>query len=418
MDPLKPIRKDLHNFLRKQIDKAAPDFQKGGKMHKLWSVFDGNETFMFKPNHVTHGGTHIKDGIDLKRTMFFVVLALIPCLLHGIMNVGHQHYAALNMYPGLGEGIIPKLLYGMWKVLPIVVVSYVVGLGIEFAIAQIKQHPISEGFLVSGMLIPLVMPPDIPLWMVAGATVFAVIIGKEAFGGTGMNIVNVALTARVFIFFAHPTAISGDAVWIAGQPEAEFLAGVDGITGATPLGIAATAISDAGATGLAAIQQAGYSFTDMFLGFMPGSIGETNKLVIALSGAFLIWTGIASWRIMVSVLVSALLMGYGLNLIYESFDGISPFLSVPGHYHLLMGGLMFGAVFMATDPVTACRTNTGKWIYGALIGVSAIIIRVLNPAYPEGVMLAILFANVFSPLIDHYVVQSNIKRRLARVKVG
>lgn len=410
MDPLAPIREKLHKLLRSKIDEAKPDFQPGGKMHKLWSVFDGNETFMFKPNHVTHGGTHIKDGIDLKRTMFFVIIAMIPCLLHGIINVGHQHYIANGEYFGLTDGILWKALYGMKKVLPIVVVSYAVGLGIEFAICQMKQHPISEGFLVSGMLIPLIMPPDIPLWMVASATAFAVIIGKEAFGGTGMNILNVALTARVFLFFAYPTEMSGDVVWIAGQPEVVF----DGITGATPLGVAAKGWADGAYQGMAAIQEAGYSMSDMILGFIPGSIGETNKLAILLGAVFLIWTGIGSWRIMLSMLLGGLLMGYGLNLIFELSDGsVSGFLSIPGHYQIFMGSFLFGMVFMATDPVTAAQTNMGKWIYGFLIGILAIIIRVLNPAYPEGVMLAILFMNVFAPLVDHMVIQKNIKRRMA-----
>ncbi len=411
MDPLKPIRNSVGKKLWKQVEELEPSFKKDGMLHSLHSTFDAFKTFLFVPPTVTSKGAHIRDAIDLKRTMFLVIIAMIPALLHGIFNVGHLHYVANGMYPHFFEGFGPKLVYGLIHVLPIVIVSYVVGLGIEFAFAQFRGHPVNEGFLVSGMLIPLVMPPDIPLWMVALATAFSVIIVKEAFGGTGMNILNVALTARVFIFFAYPTYISGDQVWIAGLPESP-----DAFSGATVLGVWAKQGYDAMShVGFSTVsQQVGYTPMDMFLGFIPGSIGETSKLAILLGAVFLIWTGIGSWRIMLSVFVGAFLMGLILNAAALGFDLSNPHLAVPAYYHLLAGGLAFGAVFMATDPVTATQTTTGKYIYGLLVGMISILIRVLNPAYPEGVMLAILFMNVFAPLIDHMVIQSNIKRRLAR----
>jgi Na+-transporting NADH:ubiquinone oxidoreductase subunit B len=411
MDPLKPLRNTLGKRLWKQVEELEPNFKKGGMLEQLHSTFDGFKTFLFVPPTVTHRGAHIRDAIDLKRTMFLVVIAMIPALLHGIFNVGHLHYVANGMYPQFWDGFGAKAIYGLIHVLPIVIVSYVVGLGIEFAFAQFRGHPINEGFLVSGMLIPLVMPPDIPLWMVAVATAFSVIIVKEAFGGTGMNVLNVALTARVFIFFAYPTYISGDMVWIAGQPE-----GPDAYSGATVLGVwAKQGFEGLQHVGFSTVEQtAGYTPMDMFLGFIPGSIGETSKLAILLGGIILVWTGIASWRIILSVFVGAFVMGLLLNAMDLAFDFSNPHLAVPAFYHLLAGGLAFGAVFMATDPVTAAQTTTGKYIYGFLIGAISIVIRVLNPAYPEGVMLAVLFMNVFAPLIDHFVIQSNIKRRLAR----
>ena len=388
-------------FLQDIIKKVKPNFEEGGKLHKLYWGFDALETFLFVPGHSTHGGTHIKDGIDLKRTMFTVVIAMVPCLLFGIWNVGHQHFLALGEFPGLGEGIMDKIMYGALKVLPIVIVSYGVGLGIEFGFAILRGHPVNEGFLVTGMLIPLVMPPTVPLWMVGLATAFAVIIGKEAFGGTGMNILNVALTARVFIFFAYPTFISGDRVWIAGDPS-QF---VDGFTGATPLGAAYLN----GLEGLDAVTHVSYSFMDILLGFIPGSIGETSAIAIGIGAIILIATGIGSWRIMLSVIAGAVVT----SLIFSAVN-ITPFQGVPASYHVFMGSMLFAAVFMATDPVTASQTRQGKYIYGFLIGIIGMIIRVLNPAYPEGWMLAILFMNVFAPTIDHLVVQANIKRRLSR----
>jgi Na+-transporting NADH:ubiquinone oxidoreductase subunit B len=382
-------------FLEKKILELRPDFEKGGKYEKFHTVFDGFATFLFTPDHVTKGGTHIKAGIDLKRTMFIVVLAMIPALLFGIWNTGHQHFISNGEFLGLGDGFLDKIIYGSIKVLPIVVVAYVVGLGIEFLIASKKGHAINEGYLVSGMLIPLIMPASIPLWMVAVASAFAVIFAKEVFGGTGMNILNVALTARVFIFFAYPTFISGE-VWIAEQGDA--------YSGATAL-----ARSISGPESLLVANNNPVTSMDMFLGFIPGSIGETSKIAILLGAIILAVTGIGSWKIMVSVMLGAALMGLGFNAL-----GLNEFMRVPFYYHLIMGGLAFGAVFMATDPVTAAQTERGKWIYGLLIGILAVMIRVVNPAYPEGIMLAILLMNVFAPLIDHYVVQGNIKRRLAR----
>jgi len=388
------------DFLKKKILELRPDFEKGGKYAQFHTLFDGFATFLFTPDRVSTGGTHIKAGIDLKRTMFFVILAMVPSLLFGIFNVGHQHFLALGEFVGSPMvGFWDKVLYGAIKVLPIVVVSYTVGLGIEFFVASKKGHAINEGFLVSGMLIPLVLPPDIPLWMVGLATAFAVVFAKEVFGGTGMNVLNVALTARVFLFFAYPTFMSGDQVWISEKPDVYS---------------GATALANAAATGspfnISADQTWNYSFQDMVVGLIPGSIGETSKIAILLGAAFLILTGIGSGVIMLSVVLGALLMGLIFNGI-----GLTPFMNMPYYLHLAMGGLLFGAVFMATDPVTAAHTGTGKWIYGLLVGMMAVMIRVFNPAYPEGIMLAILFGNVMAPLIDYYVVQANIARRNKRL---
>ena len=411
MDPIKPLRDKISKPLWKQVEELEPNFKKGGMLENLHSTFDAFKTFLFVPPHVTTKGAHIRDGIDMKRTMIIVVLSLIPCLLMGILNVGHMHYVSNGEHLGFFDGFWAKLGYGLVKVLPIVVVAYVSGLAVEFAFAQFRGHPVNEGYLVSGMLIPLVMPPDVPLWMVALASIFSVVIVKEAFGGTGMNILNVALTARVFIFFAYPTYISGDQVWIAGLPH-----GPDAYSGATVLGVWAKQ----GFDGISHIgystfhQQVGYAPIDMIFGFIPGSIGETSKVAILIGAVILIWTGIGSWRIMLSVMIGAFTMGLILNALSLMFDFNNPHIAVPAYMHLIAGGLMFGAVFMATDPVTACQTTAGKYWYGFLIGFLSIIIRVLNPAYPEGVMLAILFMNVFAPLIDYTVIQSNIKRRLAR----
>lgn len=378
--------------LRKQLDKIKPQFQKGGKFEKLHSSFDAFETFLFVPDKTTAHGSHIRDSIDMKRTMSIVVIAMIPALLFGMWNIGHQHFLSI----GETAALLDKFLFGLAKALPIIVVSYVTGLGIEFAFAQIRGHEVNEGFLVSGMLIPLVLPPDIPLWMVAVATAFAVVIGKEVFGGTGMNILNPALTARAFLFFAYPAQLSGDKVWIAEK--------ADAYSGATPLAEAAAGI-DAGVVNFS------HSFMDMFLGVIPGSIGETSTLAILFGALILIFTGVGSLRIMLSVIIGGVFMGGLLNIV-----GANAFMDVPFYYHLVMGGFAFGAVYMATDPVTASQTNTGKLIYGFFIGLMAVLIRVLNPAYPEGMMLAILLMNVFAPLIDHYVVEANIKRRLKRLK--
>lgn len=379
-----------------------PHFEEGGKLKKLYYAYDAFETFLFVPGHASEAGsTHIKDGIDLKRTMFTVVIAMIPCLLFGIWNVGHQHFIAMGEFIGAGEGFMDKIMFGALKVLPIVIVSYGVGLGVEFAFAVARNHPVNEGFLVTGMLIPLVMPATVPLWMVAIATIFAVVVGKEAFGGTGMNILNVALTARVFIFFAHPTYISGDQVWVAGDPSTF----IDGFSGATPLGVAYLS----GLEGLSSMQHVSYSLSNMITGVIPGSIGETSVIAIGLGAIILLVSGIASWRVMLSMLIGTFVTATVLYAV-----DINPFNGVPAHYHLFMGSTLFAMVFMATDPVTAAQTDTGKWVYGFLIGFFGIIIRVLNPAYPEGWMLAILLMNVFAPTIDHLVIQSNIKRRLSR----
>lgn len=378
-------------FLENKILELRPQFNKGGKYEKFHTVFDGFATFLFTPDEVTHNGTHIKGSVDLKRTMFFVIIAMIPAMLFGIFNVGHQHFLSLGQFTNPLDGLIDKLIYGSIQVLPVVVVAYAAGLGVEFFIASKKGHAINEGYLVSGLLIPLVLPPSIPLWMVAIASIFAVVFAKEVFGGTGMNVLNVALTARVFLFFAYPTYMSGDLVWIAEK--------ADAYSGATAL-----ANSIAG--------DPGFSVSDLFLGLVPGSIGETSKLAILLGALFLIVTGVGSWKIMAGVFIGAGVMGLINNAL-----AVNEFMQVPFYYHWLMGGLAFGAVFMATDPVSASHTEKGKWIYGILIGVLAVLIRVFNPAYPEGIMLAILFMNIFAPLIDHFVVKQNIKRRLARATV-
>jgi len=375
--------------LRKYIDKIKPQFEKGGKFEKLHSTFGAFETFLYVPDKVTFKGSHIRDTFDLKRAMIVVVVAVIPALLFGMWNTGYQHFLSLGETVGFWD----QFWYGFLKVLPIIIVSYVVGLGIEFAFAQYRGHEVNEGYLVSGMLIPLIVPPDIPLWMLAISIVFAVVIGKEVFGGTGMNILNPALTARAFLFFAYPQDMSGDKVWISDK--------ADAYSGATPLGDALVGNFDNFP-----------SAADMFFGFIPGSVGETSTLAILIGAVILLFTGIASWRVMFSVFAG----GYIMGLIFNFF-GANDYMNLPAYYHLIMGGFAFGAVFMATDPVTAAQTNKGKYIYGFLIGIMAVIIRVVNPAYPEGMMLAILLMNVFAPLIDHYVVESNIKRRLKRIKI-
>ncbi|MFP4018224.1 MAG: NADH:ubiquinone reductase (Na(+)-transporting) subunit B [Bacteroidales bacterium] len=380
--------------LRKFVDNIKPHFEKGGKFEKFSRTFEAFETFLFVPNTTTSQGSHIRDAKDMKRTMSIVVLSLVPALLFGIWNVGHQHFLATGQEGTTGE----LFLEGLKLVLPIIVVAYVTGLAIEFLFAQIRDHEVNEGFLVSGMLIPLVVPVDVPLWMVATATAFAVIFGKEVFGGTGMNILNPALTARAFLFFAYPAYMSGNEVWTHGLINGENI--VDGFSGATPLAMA----SEGNVENMPAI-------SDMFFGTIPGSIGETSVIAILLGAFILLYTGIGSWRIMLSTVVGALVMGFLLNTF-----AVNPFMEIPAWQHLIMGGFAFGAVFMATDPVTAAQTIRGKYIYGFLIGFLAILIRVVNPAYPEGVMLAILLMNVFAPLIDHYVMEGNIKRRLKRAK--
>ncbi|MBW7935885.1 MAG: NADH:ubiquinone reductase (Na(+)-transporting) subunit B [Flavobacteriales bacterium] len=393
------------NPLKKLLEKVEPSFREGGKLHKFWPVYDGFATFLFVPGHPTQKGAHIRDGIDLKRTMVTVILAALPALLFGIYNVGYQHFQAIGQLASASTGAL--FVYGLIKVLPLIVVSYVVGLGIEFAFCIIKKHQINEGFLVTGILIPMVVPPDMPLWMVAVATAFAVLIGKEVFGGTGMNVLNPALTARAFLFFAYPAFISGDKVWVSLGGEKA----VDGFTGAT-------ALSQFITQGSQITNSVGQpmGFMEGFIGLIPGSIGETSTLAILIGAVILILTGVGSWRIMLSVFAGGYIMASLLSLLAPSFPD-NPYLAVPPHLHLVFGGFAFGAVFMATDPVSAAQTPLGKIIYGFLIGVLCLMIRVLNPAYPEGMMLAILFMNAVAPLIDYYVVQGNIKRRLKRVTV-
>ncbi len=383
--------------LRNYLDKIKPNFEEGGKLHAFRSVFEGFESFLFVPSTTSRSGTHIHDAIDSKRIMIIVVIALLPALLFGMYNVGYQHYLAAGL-----DGTFWQLFgYGFLAVLPKILVSYVVGLGIEFVVAQWKKEEIQEGFLVSGILIPMIVPVECPLWMLAIATAFSVIFAKEVFGGTGMNVFNVALITRAFLFFAYPASMSGDAVWVAKDSIFGLGKSLDAVTVATPLGQAAT-------THLPEFNW------DMVTGLIPGSIGETSVIAIAIGAAILLFTGIASWKIMLSVFV-----GGGLTAWLFNVAGPDTYIAnMPWYEHLVLGGFCFGAVFMATDPVTSARTETGKYIYGFLIGVIAIIIRVLNPGYPEGMMLAILFMNVFAPLIDYYVVQSNIKKRMKRLTVN
>lgn len=382
------------NFLLKKIMKMRPLFEKGGRFEKFHSVFDGLETFIFVPETVTRKGSHVRDHMDLKRTMTVVIIALLPALVFGAWNVGLQHTRAFGID---GWSTFQMFWFGFLKILPLIIVSYGVGLGIEFIAAQMRGHQINEGFLVTGMLIPLIMPVDVPLWMLALSTAFAVIIGKEVFGGTGMNILNPALTARAFLFFSYPGWMTGDKVWIEGLTKG---GGLDGFSGATPLVLAKLDEFDRMPSAM-----------DMFLGTIPGSVGETSTVAILIGALILIITGVGSFRIMFSMTLGALGTGLLLNL-----TGGNDYTQIPAYYHLIMGGFAFGAVFMATDPVSAAQTNTGKWIYGALTGVMVVVIRVFNPAYPEGTMLAILLMNVFAPLIDHYVVNANIRRRLKRIK--
>lgn len=425
------------NNILKFIKAIEPDKKTSPFLHTL---FDGFFTFAFTPNATTKAGVHVRDGMDLKRTMIHVVIAMQLCYLFGTYNIGHQHFVAIGEYPGLLDGFHLKLFHGLVKLLPLFIVANVVGLGVEFWYAARKGHAIEEGFLVSGALIPLIMPPDLPLWILAMAVVFAVIIGKEAFGGTGMNIFNIALLTRVFIFFAYPTTIAGDEVWVSGLVKdtvegsatiGQFVshyswfhgildwvfqlfgpnsgvfgsggvAVADGFTGATPLGLAAKG-------GWSAVTEH-YTTSQMFWGNIPGSIGETSKPFVLVGALFLVFTKIASWRVMLSMFLGTVVMGMVLNA-----WGATPFMEVSWQYHFYMGSFFFAMAFMATDPVTAASTNTGKWLYGFLIGPIGLIIRVLNPAYPEGWMLAILFMNVFAPTIDYYVLQANINKRLKRI---
>ncbi|MBK8806657.1 MAG: NADH:ubiquinone reductase (Na(+)-transporting) subunit B [Bacteroidales bacterium] len=384
------------------IDKTKPQFLKGGKYEKWHSVYESFETFLFVPAKVTNKGSHIRDAIDLKRAMSIVIIALLPALLFGMWNVGSLYYLSIGQADAT---LFQSFAYGFLKVLPLIVVSYGVGLGVEFIFVYIKGHEINEGFLVSGMLIPMIMPIDIPLWMLAVATAFAVVIGKEVFGGTGMNLLNPALLARAFLFFAYPSKISGNTIWVSQLSEKKGI--VDGFSGETILGQKINGVFES-YNGFVGNKIGTW---DMFLGNIPGSIGETSTLAILIGAAILLYTGIASFRIMFSVFMGGLIMG---SIIYLFGNPENALHQISPIQHLFIGGFAFGAVFMATDPVTGSQTGVGKWIYGFLIGIFAIIIRCLNPAYPEGMMLAILLMNVFAPLIDNVIIQKNIKRRLKR----
>ena len=370
-------------------------FEKGGKLWFLHSTIDAFDTFLRVPGTVTRTGAHVRDAVDLKRIMIIVVLALVPAALFGMWNVGYQHSIAT----GAASSFFGNFWYGLLKVLPLYIVAYVVGLGIEFASAQIRNEEVNEGYLVSGMLIPLIVPVDVPLWMLAIAVAFAVLFGKEVFGGTGMNFLNPALLCRAFLFFSYPSKMSGSEVWIALKDGDKL---VDGVTGATPLAYANE--------GLAAVNNAGFSAWDLFAGTVPGSVGETSVIAILIGAAILIWTGVASWKIMISSVGGALLIGW-LGNICGATD-------IPAWYQLIMGGFAFGIVFMATDPVTSAQTECGKWIYGFLVGALCVVVRLFNPGYAEGMMLAILLMNTFAPLIDHYVTSAAISRRMKRVKTA
>ena len=377
----------MKNFLRNKIDLIKRNFQKGEKFEKFAPAVNAFDTFLFVPNHTTQKGSHIRDAVDLKRTMVTVIIALLPVLIYGIYNTGYQYYIQI----GESFTFLDAFYHGSLKIIPMIIVSYVVGLSIEFAFAVYRGHEVNEGYLVTGLLIPMIMPVDIPLWMVAISVAFAVLIAKEAFGGTGMNILNPALTARAFAFFAYPTYMSGNKVWVSEASN------VDSISGETILGY------------LAAGQNIDYSVMDMFMGSIPGSIAETSTFWVIIGALILILTGVGSWRIIVSGILGGAFMGFIFNLL-----GLNPLMEFSWINHLIVGGFAFGIVFMATDPVSAAQTNMGKWIYGFLVGVFCIMIRVFNPAYPEGVMLAILLMNVFAPTIDHYVINLNVERRKKR----
>ena len=380
------------------LNSVKPHFTKGGKLEKLYPAYDAFETFLFVPDHTSQSGTHIHDAIDLKRTMFSVIIALIPCLLFGMWNIGYQHFTALGQS---NPDWLDAFIYGAWRVLPMVVVSYGVGLGIEFGFAISRGHSVNEGYLVTGLLIPMIMPADLPLWMLATSVAFAVIIGKEVFGGTGMNILNPALTARAFLYFAYPTELSGDKVWISLNDKIP----VDGYSGAT-------ALSDAYNGLVSKIP----SLLDSFIGIIPGSASETSALLILFGATYLIISGVGSWRIIISGILGGLFMSLVFNYFSANIETTNYLFKINPFHQICLGGFLFGVVFMATDPVSASQTTMGKWIYGFMVGLLGILIRVVNPAYPEGIMMAILFMNVMAPLIDHYVVSANINRRMKRLK--
>lgn len=376
-------------------EKKAGLFEKGGKLYWLHSTIDAFDTFLRVPGTVTAKGAHVRDAIDLKRVMIMVVVALVPAALFGMYNVGYQTALAT----GASWGFWKMFFYGLLKVLPLYIVSYLVGLGIEFASSQIRGEEVNEGYLVTGFLIPLIVPVDVPLWMLALAVAFAVIFGKEVFGGTGMNIWNPALLTRAFLFFSYPSSMSGSDVWVHIPKD---MVPTDAFTGATPLAIA-------GDGGVGALDVAGYSFMDLFWGLIPGSVGETSVIAILIGAVIILWSGVASWKIMLSSIAGALLVGW-----FGQLAGSG----IPAYYHLVMGGFLFGTVFMATDPVTSAQTETGKWIYGFLVGALAVVVRLWNPGYAEGMMLAILLMNTFAPLIDHCVVSASISRRAKKMKTA
>lgn len=398
-------------FVQNIFDQTRPLVEKDGKRNILYPLHNAIETMAFVPDHTAHSGAHVRDAIDLKRTMITVIFAMVPALLFGMWNIGRLHFGAF----GEESTLLDNVIFGAMKLLPLIIVTYAAGLGVEIYFSWKRNHPVNEGFLVSGLLIPMIMPVDIPLWMVAVSTIFAVLIGKEVFGGTGMNLLNPALTARAFAFFAYPTWMSGDKVWI-NTTSAEGSQLVDGYSGATALGDLATTVGQgmgntATETVMAQFGPEGtYSLANAFLGLIPGSIGETSAALILLGGLFLVFKGVGSWRIMVSFFIG----GFVMAAIFNAF-AVNEFMGLNPLHQLMLGGFMFGMVFMATDPVSASQTATGKLIYGFLAGFFGIMIRVFNPAYPEGIMLAILFMNVMAPLIDHYVVEANVKRRAKRL---
>lgn len=406
-------------FLRSTLDKVEPLFEKGGKLERLYPVYEAADTFLYTPGHRTASGPHVRDGIDLKRMMIMVVIALIPCTLFGMWNVGFQHYRATVAWDAapMDAPFFAALLYGAMKFIPVYAVTIIAGGTLEAIFSLIRKHEINEGFLVTSLLFPLTLPPDIPLWQVAVGISFGVVVGKEIFGGTGMNILNPALTARIFLYFAYPVTISGDRVWVSGSGVPAGTEGVwiDGATGATPLAFFYLNGNDPAA--MAETTSLNITWMDAFIGWIPGSMGETSALACLIGAAILIFSKVGSWRIMLSCLLGMV----GFTLLLNAFAGSSEelgaehYMGVTPMWHFVIGSFAFGSIFMATDPVSAAQTNTGRWIYGFMIGALTVLVRVLNPAYPAGIMLAIIFMNVFAPLIDHYVMKANIRRREVRL---
>lgn len=405
-------------FLRNTLDKVEPLFEKGGKLERLYPVYEAADTFLFTPGHRTKTGPHVRDGIDLKRMMIMVVIALIPCTLFGMWNVGFQHERATTDWAlsPADANHVQCLIYGAFKFIPIYAVTIIVGGTLEAIFSLIRKHEINEGFLVTSLLFPLTLPPDIPLWQVALGIAFGVVVGKEIFGGTGMNILNPALTARIFLYFAYAPDISGDRVWVSGSGVAAGTEGawIDGATGATPLGY--FALNGADTAGMAEAGTLNIGWMDAFMGWIPGSIGETSTAACLIGAAILIFSKVGSWRVMLSCLVGMVSLTLLFNVLAPAGDGAAPhYLALGPEWHFVIGSFAFGSIFMATDPVSAAQTNTGRWIYGFMIGALTVLVRVLNPAYPAGIMLAIIFMNVFAPLIDHYVMKANIRRREVRL---